>query len=213
MTVLEPGSGDAFIFRIWKNHTSDPSVRWVNTYEARFTADGTTGDLSSLVAGLVSFEQALAFETTHFLYATVSTWEEDSHPYNPDSFMTVDLGAAGLRVIGTLRPLELRVCLSLRRAVSSGFQGKIELRNSLASGDVVAPAGINTLVDPAAMASAVSTAIIDADLGANMVGGLSQPKLAMIGTSEVTRFLTDIALRGVSNVPLNHKYFDRAPTP
>lgn len=210
MSVVSPATAEAFIYRVWKSLTSNPSVRWSNTYEARVLTTATSDDLRSLANNLFLFEQALAVETTAFLYITISTWLPDTHPYNPESFVTIPASDVGTRPISTDHELDLRVCLRLNRLPSSGRIGKIMLRNSLLAGDVVSGAGEFHLGSPGSISADVAAAMSAANLSEYFTTGTFEPKMAMIGSSEVTRFVENVDVGGVSLVKLNHKYFDRA---
>ena len=210
MSVLSPGSGEAFVIRTWKTLSTNPSVRWANSYECRFFALGGLTDLQSLGAALIGFEAALALNTTRFLYFTVSTWAPDSHPYNPDAFLTESSTVSGAIAFSSGFDLDLRVCLRLNRVTPTGRQGKLFLRNSLTTTQVNNHAGTYSLVDPSAMETVVSGALVATALNGNLEDGGLEPTLCLIGASEVTRKLTSITAGGVSMVKLNHKYFDRA---
>jgi hypothetical protein len=210
MSVLEPGAAESFIFRLWKHHNNNPAVKWVNTYEARFTALGSSEDLDSLLFGLAAFEATLLYTTATIEYGTISTWEEDGHPYNPDAFRTTTLNLGGERDPGSAYVEDLRVVVYVRRDVSSGRIGKLELRNSVASTEVGTPAGSFALLEPGDMQTLINSGISAGGLDTNFAGGSAQPHLAMIGAEQVTRFITGFSVGGVSIVKLNHKYFDRA---
>lgn len=214
MSALDPFAGEIFVLRLWKTLITNPSVRWVNTYECRFQDAGTLEDLESLALGLETFEAELALNSTQFLYATASTWlPEGEPPYDPDRFATFPLSMTGQKAFSAGTQMDLRTCLRIRRVVPTGFQGKLELRNCLVETDVIAPAGTNALADPGGMAAAVAAAITAGGINANLAGGLSNPLLAIVSANMATRYITALVPNGVSNIPLNHKYFDRAPAP
>lgn len=210
MSVLDPGAAESFIIRLWKGLTTNPSVRWANTYECRFTALGTMADLDSLALGLATFESMLALNSTQFLYYTISSWLPDSSPYNPDAFKTVALDMNGGIAFSSGTDLDLRICLRLNRAVPTGRIGKLFLRNSLVAAQVNNSAGTYALVGSGAIQGDVNEAATESGVDANFEDGIAQPHLALIGTSQVTRFQTNFTVGGVSFVKLNHKYFDFA---
>jgi hypothetical protein len=209
--VIEVDPGDSFIFRVWKTLTTNPAVKWVNTYEARFLDVGSTEDLMSLADGLAAFESELALTTTLIERTVISTWVPDSRPYNPSAFLSLVQNVSGQVAFVEGQQVDLRICLRLTREVLGGFQGKIDLRNSLLSTQLTSEAGTYSLIDQPGMEAAVSSAMSVSGLNTNLADSLGQPKLAMIGTGESTRFITGIKVKGVSIIPLNHKYFDRAP--
>jgi len=158
---------------------------------------------------LVAFEAALLLNTGVIDLLTISTWAEDSHPYNPESFVTIPQSVTGQRTIGTQQSLDLRVTWFLKRQVESGRIGRIFLRNSLVEEDVQSFAGTYALSDPATRQGALEEAIDGSGISTNFADSLSEPKLALIGAGQVTRELTNITSGGVALVKLNHKYFNR----
>lgn len=210
MSYVTPGVGESFVFRVRKTLNASPDVHWFNTYEARFTVAGTSADLDSLAAGLVEFEAELHYNVCTIDQVTISTWEEDSHPYNPLSFVTQPYAEAGRRALGAQELLDLRVCWFVKRLVTSGRIGRLFFRAALSESDVNSFAGTFRLADVTGMNTILLAAIAAGGLSSNTVDGMAQPTLALIGALEVTRFLTGFSQGGVAVVKLNHKYFDRA---
>lgn len=210
MSVEEPATGESFSFRVRKSVIAMPSVKWYNTYEARFLNPGTSENLESLAVGLATFESKLLLTPYKVEAVLVSTWEADSHPYNPMSFVSFELPITGQRALGGSGPADLRVALFLKRTVESGRIGRLFLRGSLRLSDLSNLGGEFSLLDPAAIETEVDDALSDGALFANFEGGAANPTLALIGAGEVTRPIMDITTGGVSFIKLNHKYFDRA---
>lgn len=210
MSYLDPDNGESFIFRIRKTLIGVPSMHWFNTYEARFTAAGTKDDLDSLAAGLVLYEAEIHYSTVLIDQVTISTWSEDSHPYNPESFVTQPQETPGSRAIGVKQMMDLRVCLFVKRNVDSGRIGRLFYRGALTEDDTQSFAGEFQLSDLAGMSTILDNAVDAGGLGSNLIDGAAQPRLALIGASQVTRFLAGFQVGGVAVVKLNHKYFDRA---
>lgn len=210
MSYVDPGATESFVFRVRKTLVSSPTVHWFNTYEARFTELGNQADLDSLAAGLVEYEAALHFTTVAVDQVTISTWGEDAHPYNPESFVTTPFDNVGTRSLGGGEMLDLRCCLFVKRLPSSGRIGRLFYRGCLAEADVTSFAGTFALADAAARQTALEDALSAGGIASNLAEGLAQPKLALIGASQVTRFIGSFLVGGVAVVKLNHKYFDRA---
>lgn len=210
MSVEEPGAAESFTFRIRKTVIAAPQVRWYNTYEARFVGAGTSEDLDSLMEGLILFETTLLLNLYKVDQVTISTWLPDGTIYNPMSFVTNPRNDPGLRPLGIDKPVDLQTCLFIKRTVESGRIGRIFLRGSLVVGDLTAVAGQWALADSASMAAEVAGAVTDSALASNFEGGAGNPHLALIGAEQVTRQVQGFVLGGVSQVKLNHKWFDRA---
>lgn len=210
MSVEEPVTGESFIFRTRKQIIAQPSVQWYNTYEARAANPLTSEDLESLAVGLATFERELLLPPFIVKDVKVSTWAEDSHPYNPMSFTTITTNFIGARGMGLAAPLDLRVTLRITRTIESGRQGKIFLRGCLRTDDVESPFGEFALDDPSSMNGELDDAMTAGAISSNFEGGPSNPTLAIIGATGLTRFVMGFEVGGVSIVKLNHKYFDRA---
>jgi hypothetical protein len=141
----------------------------------------------------------------------VSSWEPDSHPYNPLGFLTFTLNSPGVITLGEDEPVSLRQTLFLKRAVSSGLQGKLFLRGALVGADIEYSDGEWALSNPGGLQSRVNTAFTTADI-TDYFNGLDAALfyLCMMGDAGATRPVGDLLVAGTSDVKLNHKYFDRS---
>jgi len=210
MSYEEPGAAEAFTIRVRKKVIAQPSVHWFNTYECRFHGVGESTDLDSLAAGLVEFEANLLLNVYAIDQVTISTWAEDSHPYNPMSFATIPYARAGDRALGVGVAADLRTALFVKRTVESGRIGRIFLRGYFKVDDL----GSNGVEwnDPnmGDTADAIAAAVSAGGLTGNFESGLSNPWLALIGEGMVTRNILGFTYGGIAQIKLNHKYFDRA---
>lgn len=210
MSYVEPNDGESFVFRVRKTLNGVGDRHWFNTYEARFTGLGTQEDLDSLAAGLVAYEAEIHYDICTIDQVTISTWEEDSHPYNPLSFVTTPFSQVGQRSSSAQQILDLRVCWFVKRLASSGRIGRLFYRAALSEADVQSFGGDFVLSDTEAMSDILTGALAAGAITSNMQPGTAQPQLALIGAEQVTRFLLGFSSGGVAVVKLNHKYFDRA---
>lgn len=215
-SVLDFEIGDLFILRVWKHHTDAPLVEWTNTYEAKALAAGGLILLTDLAAKAVAFEQVLHGEDIQFSRYTISTWQPDTHPYDPEAFYDHPLGSAtfGTRVI-TGDQLPVRVCWAAQRAAVTGRMGKLYYRGCLGEGDVQAAGEGYQFTNPAAMETLINGAATTTQFGNYFAPAVGAMELSMIGlpkgvTVPQVRGVTDITSDGVVDVQMNHRWFNRA---
>jgi len=213
MTVLSFATNDRFTLRIYKHYITNPDRVWGNTYEFVANASGDETDLTTLLTAFVLYEKNIHNTFTAFDRAVVSTWEEDSTPYNPDGFLVVELSEAGVRdTSGELEPITS--CWSVARIPTSGRLGHIFYRGVLSQADTTAPAGITVLVDPSNMADLLASAITAGEIDGYIGAGGAPLTLAMINkTGTNTRVVTGLASAGVVQMPVDHAWFNRTTTP
>ncbi len=151
MSVIAPTAGEVFRVTIRKALQSNPSATWVNTYEIAANSaglpEGTFANAEEVrLAALTIYEweRNLHLVDVLFTRVTVSTWVDDSTPYNGDEFSALPVTASGLRV-APAPPLGLESCLFIERQPLAGRTGKIYLRRCLREDDVSAPAGKTNL--------------------------------------------------------------------
>jgi len=211
-SVLEYVAGTPFIIRIRSSLTENRRVRWHNTFEIRATENGDNFVLSGAASAFVAFITAITYSYVTVDEITVSTWTEDSHPYNPLGFFTEVYNQAGLIPLGVKAPVALRQTLFLKKVAQSGLPGKIFIRGALSNEDLVAVDGEWGLNDIGSVGSDVAAAVISSGMENHMNGMLSdQWGLFLIGNDGESRLVIAINTIGTSDVKLNHKYFDRAP--
>jgi len=209
MTVLAFLTNARFTLRIFKHYSTNPSREWSNSYEFVANTPGGTSDLNTLMSAFALYEQALHNTFTVFDRAVVSTWEADSVPYNPAEFLVQDLSFSGTRdTTGELEPIT--TCLSIVRQPTSGRQGHIFYRGVLSQADTVAPAGITVLADVPAIQTLLDDAITAGEITGYIGDGGAPLSLAMINASGTqTRLLIGLAVGGVSQLPVDHAWFNR----
>jgi len=215
MTVLSIAADDLFVMRVTKYLSSNPSNTWQNSYEFQATAVGTEADLLELANQLVIFEAGMHKDVVVFDRALISTWEADSVPYNPETFISSTLTAVG--AVGdstTIMPLDKT--LSIARVAGYGRVGHIFLRGALDEDDVSAPAGTSKLDDRAALQTRLDTALTTSGLtdyvGTTPVAGFRMVMVNAAGTQ--IRPIVQLRVQGVGSVPTDHAWFNRtSPTP
>ena len=214
MSVLTFAVNDRFVIRTIKSHTSNPDREWSNTYEFLANDTGGIGDLTTLATTLVAYEVLIHSDFTHFVRTTVSTWKEDSVPYDPDTFLVFEEDTDGTRITsGEKEPLN--VCWSVVRRPTAGRLGHIFYRGVLAQDDTAAPGGILQLSNPSGMSTTLESAIsgsgLDAYIGQDATGPLVMAMVNKTGTN--TRLVVELVSSGVSILPVDHAWFNRTTSP
>lgn len=210
MSVLTYNTGDRFIIRTKKHHTNNPNKPFYNTWEAVAGAGGSIGGLENLAIHISDFEIMMSGSFILFDQVTVATWTEDSVPYNPENFLVMDLEQqpGAVTIEGNPEPLEM--CLWLKRSVTVGRLGKLFLRGALGENDVESPAGDPILSNASNQETALTAALADSILLSHFTSGVATLKLAMISADgSSVRQLTGLAVAGVRNVNMNHRWFNR----
>lgn len=212
MSVLTYDEGDLFIARVVKYLSTNPSNKWVNSYELRATIAGSTDNILAFATQLINFEIGMHLNLVRFDRLLISTWEADSVPYDPAAFISTTLTATGsITPAGDAQPLQ--TALSVTRQAQSGRFGHLFYRGMLTEDDVESPAGLPVLTDQSAIQDiidgALSTSNFDDALGVTPAGALGLVMISRDGTQ--VRPVTGLRAQGVSSVPLDHAWFNRTP--
>jgi len=210
MSVVEFGSGDLFIARVFKNHIANPDNTWVNSYEFKSTEAGTVGVIIDLAEKLVNFEIAVHSVAVNFTRITISTWEIDSVPYDPTTFFSTTTTGVGTRsTTGDL--VGLNNCLTVSRVPISGRFGHIFYRGFLVESDIEAPAGKTVLADKPGTQTIVDAALTSSGLD-ETIGIAADGSFQMVmvdKTGIVVRNVRELLVSGVSALPQDHAWFNR----
>lgn len=212
MTVLDYDGNAKFIVRIIKSHANNPSDQWVNSYELHSLDPGTGTELVAAANIIVAFEKLMHKNVVNFIRLTISTWEADSVPYDPESFISSTISGMGnIGVVTGIRPLN--ECLSLTRVVTSGRFGHIFYRGALDDNEVFSPAGKLVFVDGDEMQTRVDSAVTAAGIDELFLTGSSSLQLALIDkTGANKRHVVGLFASGISSLPLDHAWFNRTPS-
>lgn len=214
MSVLSFVSGARFIYRVVKSLATNPENEWANSYEFRALDAGTEANLLALGEALVDFEAAIHFNETIFRRILISTWEADSVPYDPTTFISSTLTAVGVQTSESER-VGLNQAMSISRQAASGRFGHLFYRDCLAEEDVAAPAGKSILVDRAGQQAKIDAAIISSGLTDFLGDGAPDILvMAMISADGSNmRIVNNLRVQGVSTLPLDHAWFNRTTGP
>lgn len=210
MTVASFNIDDLFIIRTKKNLLTNPDNSWVNSYEFRAIAAGSSDELISAALIVVAFERLLHAPGVRFSQFTLSTWQEDSVPYDPEAFISVPISDVGERN-KAVDLLPLNQTWGVTRVPTTGRFGHLFLRGCLYEDDVNAPAGkqvfSNLLAISGDLAAAVTTSGLTDLVGAGARGPLQMVMINKTGTQ--IRPVAGLSVGGVSAVPQDHKWFNR----
>lgn len=207
--------GEILTLRIYKRLSTNPTIEWANTYE--FVSVGqeqTEAQLRGLALQYAVEEALLHLEDVVYTRAVLSSWIPDGQPYNPNSFLVVDLaGVDGARAPGT-DPLPLQMCFQVKRDVSFGRAGRSLYRRVLTEADVNAPAGSPVIRDQdvlfytaavEALWLAHSTAAASANMRQALVSNSGEPN------NQYIREVNGLgAVRSVTVKKFNNRYYDLA---
>jgi hypothetical protein len=214
MSVSTYIAGDKFVLRIMKALTTNPDNVWANSYEFVATTPGSEAEILTLLNAWVEFERSLHTNAVNMVQATVSTWEADSVPYNPEAFISVPLTGLGTHTIVN-QLVALSQCFSVTRVCATGRFGHLFYRGVLQEGDIEAPAGKSIFTSGSAMSLLLNTAIEDASVGDYMGSPATAAfQLSMISKDgSQVRNVVGLVAQGVSQVPSDHAWFNRTVTP
>lgn len=210
MPVISFEADDLFVIRITKYLSSNPDRKWANSYEFRATAGGNSDALLALGTALSVFESSMHHSSVTFDRILISTWEPDSVPYNPASFISSTLTLTGARG-GLADLMSLNNCLNVTRQAASGRFGHIFYRGFLLEDDVSAPAGKSVLNDRPGIQDDMDGAIASSGLG-DYIGTApaAEIQLVMISADGTNiRVVNNLRVSGVSVLPLDHAWFNR----
>lgn len=212
MTVLDFTGGSLFVARVIKYLSTNPDNKWANSYEFRARDAGGETEILNMGEALVNFEISQHRTSVVFDRLIISTWLEDSVPYNPASFVSTTLtGVGALEIVDDL--VALNQCLTVTRLVGSGRFGHLFYRGRLEEAQVVAPAGISTLTNRAAEQSVLDDGLTDSGFGDYMDTGSDVAfDLVMVNASGTNvRRVIGLRAQGVTTVPMDHAWFNRTP--
>jgi len=210
MSVAEPALAENFTARIVKTLTTNPGVKWQNSYKFRVRAAATTDDLKDAVNIMAAFESELMDESVRFLNGLVSTAIPDSEPYQRKNFAPVDLGVTfGQNAFANPQPLEMVVYV--QKLVETGNPGRIFYRRMLDEGHVISPSGFPQEAVPNTLNTAIAAARSSSGLNALLTGGGHPLELIIGGGVDFAR-VQGVEFQAISFKQLNNKYFDVPPS-
>lgn len=210
MSILNPVNGEIFTVRIYKYHANSPDRIWANTYELQAQVGPDYAELLAAGQKLVAMEKLIHATAIEFSNMVISTYVPDGEPYDPASFVSISQSGAGNRTSGTAELLPTGLVFYVSRNVLSGRQGRLFYRGALFESEMHAPAGTPRLTDPAAMETMLQNSITTAGVDDMFAAG-PDPFYLVMASGTNTRTLTGMTAKGVRQVRVDHRYYDRAP--
>lgn len=205
---------------IVKRAIGNPSYPWRNTYEINVTAPIDTVGAANIASAIMTAEANFHGENVEYVKAVMSSWEPEApgELYDPETFVVVP--AVGLYgQVNLDDPLPRNITLLVRRAASSGHNGKVSYRGVLGKAMLNTPASLVYEINPTskstlqsaltAFYAACQTAITDeAAAGSSLclVRYADPPTNTVIEGRPISGLVVD----GIRSVSFDHKYFDRA---
>lgn len=210
MSVTDIATGDKFIYRVVKSHSANPDRKWANSYEFQTVNVVTEVQLLALGVALVNFEIAIHLGIVVFEKLIISTWEADSVPYDPTSFISTTLTGSGA-FGGAGDPIGLTQPLVVARAASYGRNGHLFYRGALTESMVESPAGKTILTDKPGVQDTIGDGLSSSGLG-DYIGVTPEEDLRMVLVSAdgtQVRPAINLIVQGVTTLPVDHAWFNR----
>jgi hypothetical protein len=203
-----------FIIRVFKSWgTRDAERRWVNNYEVEAGALGVTA-LDAVAEAIADAERVIHLNQVHFLSATISTWAEDSTPYNPLAFRTIELDGTGTPLVGSDDPVDSNVCLLVKFQAATGRSGRRFYRGVLTEADMEIGGDARFNLEAASpVRTRFNQAGGYAELLAPYLSGGADPVSIVLAAPNlvgVQREVESVEIGGIVVNRRNHRYFDRA---
>jgi hypothetical protein len=203
-----------FTIRIFKSFGArDPERRWVNNYEVEAAGDSPLDAIDTLDT-IVAAERLLHYNFIHFLSATISTWEPDSKPYNPEALASRELTGQGSRIINNGAPMDSNICLSVKFVPAVGLLGRRFYRGCLSEEEVQTGGDGKMTIVPGDQGNPVrqAHAAFNTALASVLAQGTGSPGIKMVTNPPVVlvRDVLTTEIGGVTIASRNHRYFDRA---
>jgi len=215
-SVLTFSAGDKFMVRHFLDLGSVSGPQWSNTMEVKAMDGGDLTDLQLFAARCLQVYQAMTDRAVRFARYTISTWEAEGVPYDPEHFYAEVLSnTLGSRALDN--PLDLGVCLVLARNAQVGRTGRIWLRGALDETDVELEGGRFKLSDQGEIQGLLDAALTTSNLGLHFVGGAASLRCHMFGSRVVFNVpqywespITGLEVHGVSLLPVKHKWYNQS---
>ena len=205
MPLLAPQPNEVFTVRSYKQYQGNI---WANNYEIQVLDQNvTTSGLRQAALNIVNAERQFHFEFVAFIKHVISTYQPDSRPYDPLTFISENTSFSGALSFPTSDDaLPFTTCVFVRFVSVSGRPGKRFYRGCLREGEVVyGPIG-HEIVQSARnrIETALSPLVGSVSPGVGLVIASGAPQPTSI------RPVTGVAVaRYTVNRKLSNAYFDR----
>ena len=200
--------------RFYMNYDVRPTEQWTLNLEYDVADVIESALITNISDGIADGLSLFELNNVVIDRAVWYTWEPDSSPYDPTTVRTIPYGIMGQRVIGGLdSPVDDDLVIFLRKTVTSGRSGKIQLRGRLRLSDLIAESGswaLNPLVladyvtDVANLWNDISQYAAPSLIGAALTGitypatpeGVKQVPIKVYAATPTVRAVTDLVLVG-----------------
>ena len=122
--------------RAYMRFENRPTEEWTHTLEYDYAGELAAGEAEVIGLDLVEGLQNLLLENVQIDRVVLSTWEQDGQPYDPSKLRVIPVGLFGAVEFLTDEPVDDDLVLYMRKSVSTGRAGKIQLRGGLLEGDI-----------------------------------------------------------------------------
>lgn len=203
MSLVTPVAGERFVVTTYKSLISTPDRIWRNTYDIQTEEGAQFADWAILADRVSDFEAEIHLVGVRVDRVVISTWVEDSDPYNANEFVSYDTQKNALRSAGS-DPLPLEFTMFVRKSVSLGRYGKVFYRGVLREEDVASSGGKAFLVNAPALEALLDTAGASSLFYAHLAGGTATSELIVSSTALAgQRSVTAMNVAGVKVLKTN----------
>lgn len=129
------------VARAYMHYAERPNDEWTHTLEYAFTGSLESGEAELIALDLGTGLSELLLKTVLIDRVVLSTWEQDSKPYDPSKLRVVPIGVFGKVEFLVGEETDDDIVIYVRKAVSSGRAGKIQLRGCLLDGNMESESG------------------------------------------------------------------------
>jgi hypothetical protein len=141
-----------YTVKIFKSFVDAPEKEWSNSYEVNGPGAIDLQFATATVNAIVAGERSIHRTYVEFIRGVVSTFVADSAPYDPNTFVTVDISGTGSRPGNTGNREPIDVVLWVKRLAASGRSGKLFYRGVVEDPEVAAPGARRQLTPEALLA-------------------------------------------------------------
>lgn len=121
----------ATIMRAYMHYDVRPNDWWTTNMEFDYAGSLSAGEVESAALDFANGLANLLLNNVVIDRVTVSTWQEDSEPYDPANLVVIPIGINGEIAFLFTAPVDDDIVLFIRKTVTTGRSGKILLRGAL----------------------------------------------------------------------------------
>lgn len=137
-----------YTFRAYMHYDVRPSDFWTTTIEYSLDDVIESGIVEAVALGVSSGLAKMLLTNVVIDRVVVSTWQQDSEPYNPANVRTIPMGFFGQQSFTLTEPVADDLTIFIRKNVTSGLTGKMFLRGAITQLSVDTESGEWTIEGP-----------------------------------------------------------------